>query len=90
MCCVLENFPFHNQYNASWFVCFKCSYDRGAAFFGQVGQKWQIVGVDKGILGMCVNERRKITVPPHLAYSSQGAGNIPKHTFYIYQINCAH
>uniref|UniRef100_A0A8C2GWM1 peptidylprolyl isomerase n=1 Tax=Cyprinus carpio TaxID=7962 RepID=A0A8C2GWM1_CYPCA len=51
---------------------FDSSYDRGAAFFGQVGQKWQIAGVDKGILGMCVNERRRITVPPHLAYGSQG------------------
>lgn len=62
---------------------FYCSYDKGAAFFGQVGHKWQIAGVDKGILGMCVNERRRITVPPHLTYSSQAAGNTSKHTFYI-------
>ncbi|RXN32786.1 peptidyl-prolyl cis-trans isomerase FKBP10-like protein [Labeo rohita] len=54
---------------------FDSSYDRGVAFFGQVGQKWQVAGVEKGILGMCVSERRKITVPPHLAFGSQGAGD---------------
>ncbi|XP_059386628.1 peptidyl-prolyl cis-trans isomerase FKBP10 [Carassius carassius] len=66
---------------------FDSSYDRGAAFFGQVGQKWQIVGVDKGILGMCVNERRRITVPPHLAYGSQGAGDkVPPDTTLVFDL----
>uniref|UniRef100_A0A673KRU9 peptidylprolyl isomerase n=1 Tax=Sinocyclocheilus rhinocerous TaxID=307959 RepID=A0A673KRU9_9TELE len=66
---------------------FDSSYDRGAAFFGQVGQKWQIAGVDKGILGMCVNEHRKITVPPHLAYGSQGAGDkVPPDTTLVFDL----
>uniref|UniRef100_A0A8C1IND8 peptidylprolyl isomerase n=1 Tax=Cyprinus carpio TaxID=7962 RepID=A0A8C1IND8_CYPCA len=66
---------------------FDSSYDRGAAFFGQVGQKWQIAGVDKGILGMCVNEHRRITVPPHLAYGSQGAGDkVPPDTTLVFDL----
>lgn len=48
-----------------------------------MGHKWQFAGVDKGILGMCVNERRRITVPPHLAYSSQAAGNFYIDKMYI-------
>lgn len=50
------------------------SYQRGAAKVGLIGEGRLLVGVDKGLQGMCVNERRKITVPPHLAYGSTGAG----------------
>ncbi|XP_028825413.1 peptidyl-prolyl cis-trans isomerase FKBP9 [Denticeps clupeoides] len=57
---------------------FDSSYERGAAFFSPVGKGKQIAGVDRGIVGMCVNERRRITVPPHLAYGSQGAGDVIK------------
>ncbi|CAB1312242.1 unnamed protein product [Coregonus sp. 'balchen'] len=52
------------------------SYERGAASVGQTGQGRLIAGIDKGILGMCVNEKRKVTVPPHLAYGSLGAGDV--------------
>lgn len=41
---------------------------------GLLGEGRLIAGIDKGLQGMCVNERRKITVPPHLAYGSTGAG----------------
>lgn len=34
-----------------------------------------IPGLDRGVVGMCVNERRKITIPPHLGYGISGAGN---------------
>lgn len=51
-----------------------CSHDRGKAFISQVGLGRLITGMDRGLLGMCVNERRRITVPPHLAYGSIGAG----------------
>ncbi|KAB5555149.1 hypothetical protein PHYPO_G00030170 [Pangasianodon hypophthalmus] len=66
---------------------FDSSYDRGTAFFVKVGDGRQIAGVEKGIVGMCVNERRKITVPPHLAYGSQGAGDtIPPDSTLVFDL----
>ncbi|KAK3559920.1 hypothetical protein QTP86_026944 [Hemibagrus guttatus] len=66
---------------------FDSSYDRGTAFFVKVGDGRQIAGVDKGIVGMCINERRKITVPPHLAYGSQGAGDtIPPDSTLVFDL----
>ncbi|XP_056403943.1 peptidyl-prolyl cis-trans isomerase FKBP10 isoform X2 [Hyla sarda] len=55
-----------------------CSYDRGIPVAGFVGIGRLITGLDRGILGMCVNERRKLIVPPHLGYGSIGVpGMIP-------------
>ncbi|XP_053554819.1 peptidyl-prolyl cis-trans isomerase FKBP10 [Bombina bombina] len=57
---------------------FDASYDRGIAVAGFVGVGRLITGLDRGILGMCVNERRKLIVPPHLGYGSIGVpGMIP-------------
>lgn len=50
------------------------SHDRGKAFISQVGLGRLITGMDRGLQGMCVNERRRITIPPHLAYGSIGTG----------------
>lgn len=33
-----------------------------------------ITGMDRGLQGMCVNERRHLIVPPHLGYGSIGVG----------------
>ncbi|XP_071967466.1 peptidyl-prolyl cis-trans isomerase FKBP10 [Engystomops pustulosus] len=57
---------------------FDASYDRGIPVAGFVGIGRLITGLDRGILGMCVNERRKLIVPPHLGYGSIGVpGMIP-------------
>lgn len=50
------------------------SHQKGAAKVGLLGEGRLIAGVDKGLRDMCVNERRTVTVPPHLAYGSTGAG----------------
>lgn len=56
-------------------VCpFTPSYDRGATVAGVVGVGRLITGMDRGLQGMCVNERRHLIVPPHLGYGSIGVG----------------
>uniref|UniRef100_A0A8C5D793 peptidylprolyl isomerase n=1 Tax=Gouania willdenowi TaxID=441366 RepID=A0A8C5D793_GOUWI len=66
---------------------FDSSHDRGKAFISQVGLGRLITGMDRGLQGMCVNERRRITVPPHLAYGSIGAGGvIPPDAVLVYEV----
>lgn len=55
---------------------FDSSHTRGTPTVGEIGSGRLIAGIDKGLQGMCVNERRKVTVPPHLAYGSTGAGDM--------------
>lgn len=64
---------------------FDSSYDRKSTFNVQVGKARLIPGMDKAVLGMCVNERRRIVIPPHLAYGSQGVDNVipPDATLYF-------
>uniref|UniRef100_A0A8C5DA74 peptidylprolyl isomerase n=1 Tax=Gouania willdenowi TaxID=441366 RepID=A0A8C5DA74_GOUWI len=55
---------------------FDSSYDRGSSYNVFVGKKQLIEGMDKALVGMCVNERRLVKVPPHLAYGKKGYGTI--------------
>lgn len=55
------------------------SYDRGATVAGVVGVGRLITGMDRGLQGMCVNERRHLIVPPHLGYGSIGVGKGLRH-----------
>ncbi|XP_074552809.1 peptidyl-prolyl cis-trans isomerase FKBP10-like [Halichoeres trimaculatus] len=66
---------------------FDSSHDRGKAFISQVGLGRLITGMDRGLQGMCVNERRRITIPPHLAYGSIGTGGIiPPDAVLVYDV----
>ncbi|CAJ1084062.1 peptidyl-prolyl cis-trans isomerase FKBP9-like [Xyrichtys novacula] len=55
---------------------FDSSYDRGSSYNVFVGKKQLIEGMDKALVGMCVNERRLVKIPPHLAYGKRGYGDI--------------
>ena len=56
------------QFDASW--------DRGDTFRFGLGAGQVIAGWDQGVAGMRVGGRRRITIPPHLAYGKQGAGGV--------------
>uniref|UniRef100_A0A2R9A262 peptidylprolyl isomerase n=1 Tax=Pan paniscus TaxID=9597 RepID=A0A2R9A262_PANPA len=53
---------------------FDTSYSRGGTYDTYVGSGWLIKGMDQGLLGMCPGERRKIIIPPFLAYGEKGYG----------------
>ena len=35
-----------------------------------------IPGIDEGLLGVCIGEKRRIVVPPHLGYGEEGRGEL--------------
>lgn len=57
------------------FVCvFSPSYEHNNTYNTYIGLGYVISGMDKGLQGVCMGERRRITIPPHLAYGQQGVG----------------
>ena len=38
-----------------------------------------IDGLDEGLRGMCVGERRVVIIPPHLGHGEKGGDNLPIH-----------
>jgi len=55
---------------------FDSSHDRQQPFTFVLGKGQVIQGWDKGLLGMCKGEKRKLTIPSHLAYGDKGAGDL--------------
>ncbi len=55
---------------------FDASWNRGSTFRFELGGGQVIDGWDQGVAGMQVGGRRRLTIPPHLAYGDQGAGGV--------------
>lgn len=51
-----------------------------------LGSGQVIVGWERGLLGMCVGEIRKLIIPPELAYGQSAMGKIPKNSVLIFEV----
>ncbi|XP_067915646.1 peptidyl-prolyl cis-trans isomerase FKBP14 [Heterodontus francisci] len=51
-----------------------------------LGIKESLKGWDKGLCEMCAGEKRKLIIPPALAYGKEGRGTIPPESTLIFEI----
>ena len=57
---------------------FDASWDRNDTFGFRLGAREVIEGWDKGVAGMKVGGRRRLTIPAEMGYGSRGAGGAIK------------
>lgn len=55
---------------------FDSSLKRGDPLEFKLGTGMVIQGWDQGVAGMCIGEKRKLTIPSHLGYGKRGAGGV--------------
>jgi peptidylprolyl isomerase len=55
---------------------FDASWNRGQPFQFKLGKGQVIPGWDRGVAGMRVGGRRKLTIPSAMAYGARGAGGV--------------
>lgn len=65
---------------------FDSSYDRGESFETRIGVGEVIEGWDMGVVGMKAGGKRKLTIPPQLAYGDREIGSIPPNSTLIFEV----
>ena len=68
---------------------FDSSYKRGTPLTFSLGAGQVIAGWDQGLLGICENEKRKLVIPPDLAYGAAGSPpTIPPNSTLVFEVEC--
>lgn len=65
---------------------FDSSLDRNIPFKFRLGVGEVIDGWDMGVVGMKVGGKRKLTIPPQLAYGERAVGDIPANSTLIFDV----
>jgi FKBP-type peptidyl-prolyl cis-trans isomerase len=65
---------------------FDSSYDRGTPYSFRLGTGAVIPGFDQGVTGMKVGGKRRLTIPPSLAYGSTGSGPVPPNATIVFEV----
>jgi FKBP-type peptidyl-prolyl cis-trans isomerase len=65
---------------------FDSSYDRNVTFEFTVGAGEVIDGWERGVIGMKVGGKRRLTIPSSLGYGAQAVGTIPANSTLIFEI----
>jgi FKBP-type peptidyl-prolyl cis-trans isomerase len=66
---------------------FDSSLDRNKTFPFTLGASEVIKGWDEGVAGMKVGGKRKLVIPPDLAYGEKGRGPIPGNATLVFEVD---